>query len=236
VTRLLLLRHAESEWNAQGRWQGVADPPLSAKGEAQADQAGLLLRPSGMSAMVSSDLRRARDTAARIAAALPLPGSIGVDPGLREYDLGAWSGLTRAEIEAGWPGEIEDWRHGRLFATPGGEKRSEFVARIGAAIARVAAEHGGETVLVISHGGVISALARMLGGAPLRFTHLAGFWIESEGDGLRIGSEVSLLGPARPPSRQGEGSDPGDGTDSVVGTVGKGTELTTSSVIDTPAR
>jgi broad specificity phosphatase PhoE len=176
VTRLLLLRHAQSEWNALGRWQGMADPPLSPRGREQAATAGRLLVPWGISGAVSSDLQRARATAEAIAAELALVAPIGIEPGLREYDLGAWSGLTRVEIEAGWPGEIEEWRHGRLVATPGGETRTAFVARISATVARIVADPPAETVVVVTHGGVISALGLALGEPPRRFTHLSGFW------------------------------------------------------------
>jgi broad specificity phosphatase PhoE len=193
VTRLLLLRHAESEWNAQGRWQGLADPPLSPRGEVQAERAGPLLAGLDISAVVSSDLQRARVTAARIAPALSLTGPLGVDAGLREYDVGAWSGLTRPEIEAGWPGAIDDWRHGRLVATPDGEKRDCFVARISAAVARHAAARPDGTTLVVTHGGVIGALCRSLGWPGRRFVHLAGVWIDAGPEGLRAGPFVSLL-------------------------------------------
>jgi broad specificity phosphatase PhoE len=193
VTRLLLLRHAQSEWNALGRWQGMADPPLSAPGREQAATAGRLLGPWGISAAVSSDLQRARATAEAIAAELHLAAPIGIEPGLREYDLGAWSGLTRVEIEARWPGAMAEWRLGQLVATPGGETRTAFVARISAAVARIVADPPAETVVVVTHGGVISALGLTLGKPPRRFTHLSGFWIKGRPEGLAAGALVSLL-------------------------------------------
>jgi probable phosphoglycerate mutase len=192
VTRLLLLRHAESEWNAEGRWQGLADPPLSPWGEEQAAHAGRLLGAAGVTGLVSSDLQRARATAARIAADLPGAGPVTLEPELREYDVGAWSGLTRPEIEAGWPGAIDDWRHGRLFSTPGGERRDVFVTRICRAVTRVARERPAEVVLVVTHGGVIAALCRTLGAPGRRFGHLAGVWVEA-GARLALGPFVSLL-------------------------------------------
>lgn len=209
MTLLLLLRHAESEWNAAGRWQGIADPPLSSHGELQADQAAPQLAPMGISAVVSSDLRRARETAERLSAALAAPRSIGTDPDLREYDLGQWSGLTRAEIEAAWPGEIAEWRAGELVATPGGERRDHFVRRITDAIARVAVAAPGETVLAVTHGGVISAVARLLG-APQRFNHLSGLWVEASAEGCAWPADgrrpqVSLIGSVSPPVDRGEG-------------------------------
>lgn len=192
VTRLLLLRHAESDWNAAGRWQGLADPALSARGEEQAASAGGLLAGYGLSAVVSSDLQRARATAASVAAGLRLPAPA-VDAGLREYDVGDWSGLTRPEIEARWPGGIDDWREGRLVSTPHGERRDVFVTRITAAVERVAAAHPNTRVVVVTHGGVISALARSLGIDAGRVPHLAGRWIDAGPMGLRAGLEVFLL-------------------------------------------
>ncbi len=204
MTRLLLLRHAESEWNAQGRWQGLADPPLSPRGEEQAVLAGALLRPMGITAVVSSDLQRARATAEAIAPALSLTGPPAVDVGLREYDVGAWSGLTRSEIEAGWPGALDDWRNGRLFSTPGGESRDAFVERITDTVARLAADRPAETVLVITHGGVIGALCRSLNASDRRFVHLAGVWIDACGGDLRAGAHVALLPPVPLPDDGGE--------------------------------
>jgi len=187
--------------------------------------AGRLLRPMGLTAVVSSDLRRARATAELIAAELPVPGPIGVYGALREYDLGAWSGLTHDEIEQRWPGAIEDWRQGRSCATPGGERRDLFVARISAALSRVAADHPDDTVLVITHGGVMGALVRSLGSSPRRFTHLCGLWMDVEGDSLALGDEVALLGPGLGLGRAD--TDRGEGTELSATAVG---------VIDTPAR
>jgi broad specificity phosphatase PhoE len=221
VTRLLLLRHAESEWNAQGRWQGVADPPLSARGEAQAELAGRLLQGQGISSVVSSDLQRARATAERIGAGLPVTGPIDVYRDLREYDLGAWSGLTRVQIEARWPGAIEEWREGRL-ATPDGEERDAFMARILGAVNQVAADRPGQTVLVVTHGGVISAASRTLEGPARRFRHLAGIWLDFLPEGPRPGAVVELLDP------DSDGVDSGEATELVA--------RETSGVMDTPAR
>jgi broad specificity phosphatase PhoE len=215
---MLLLRHAESVWNAMGRWQGWADPPLSAEGERQAVAAGRRLGPIGFTAAVASDLQRARRTAELAAGVMGLGGAVHVDGGLREYDVGEWSGLTRAEIETTWPGALEDWRQGRLVATPGGEIRDTFVARIAAAVTRVAAAHPGGVVLVITHGGVVSALERSLGADQRGLAHLGGRWIEASGEGLSVGeavflfdsdsadgegTELSPVGPVGPlPSRQ----------------------------------
>ncbi len=195
----------------------MADPPLSPRGRRQAESAGRLLAGAGFTAVVSSDLRRARATAAGMAPGLGVTAPIAVEPGLREYDLGEWSGLTRVEIEARWPGAIEDWRQGRLVATPGGEQRRDFVTRVCAAVAAVAAQQAGQKVLVVTHGGVISALFRELGGPARRFSHLSGIWIEAGPDGLTAGAEVSLLD-----------------AEVAATDTGEGTSLT--PIMDTPAR
>jgi len=101
VTRMLLARHGQSEWNALGRWQGQADPPLSELGRQQARAAADRL--GTVDAIVSSDLERALATAAIIAEVLGV-GPVLVEPRLRERSAGEWSGLTRDEIEADWPG------------------------------------------------------------------------------------------------------------------------------------
>jgi probable phosphoglycerate mutase len=192
---MLLLRHGESEWNALGRWQGWADPPLSPEGERQAVAAGRLLRPIGFTAVVASDLRRASRTAELAAEAFGLGEAVQIDAGLREYDVGDWSGLTRSEIESQWPGALEDWRQGRLVATPRGEIRDAFVARIAAAVTRVGAAHPNGVVLIITHGGVISAIERSLGADQRRLAHLGGRWIEASGEGLGAGEAVFLFDP-----------------------------------------
>jgi probable phosphoglycerate mutase len=190
---MLLLRHGESEWNAEGRWQGWADPPLSVRGRQQAVEAGRRLRGEGFDAVVASDLLRARHTAELIAGSLGLPGRIPTDAGLREYDLGAWSGLTRAQIEAEWADQLADWRHGRVDSAPGGEARAAFAERLAAAVERVVAEFPGRTVLVISHGGAIGTIERQLGIRPRRPVHLGGRWFESAGGQLRGGPECFVL-------------------------------------------
>src|SRR5581483_10508431 len=127
MTRVLAVRHAQSVWNAEGRWQGHADPPLSDRGRADARAAARVIE--GMVERVAaSDLLRALETAEIVGDALLL-GDVDIVPDLREIDIGAWSGLTREEIEERWPGGIEGWRSGD-FAPPGAENREAFVERV----------------------------------------------------------------------------------------------------------
>ena len=101
VTTILLARHGETEWNREGRWQGWADPSLNDTGRAQARELAEQLRATPFDAVYSSDLRRALETAVILAA--PHDLAVVTDADLREIDVGAWSGLTRAEITERFP-------------------------------------------------------------------------------------------------------------------------------------
>jgi broad specificity phosphatase PhoE len=184
--RLLLIRHSQSVWNAAGRWQGWADPPLTEEGEQQAKELAAHLIDHGFAAVITSDLQRARRTGEIVAGALGLEG-VEVMPEMKEFDVGDWSGHTREEIEAGWPGQLDAWRNGELESTPGGERRDHFLARVTAAVERIGREWAGQVVLVVTHGGVIGALAASLGANLGRFGNLGGMWIESWADGLKAG-------------------------------------------------
>jgi probable phosphoglycerate mutase len=194
---LLLLRHAQSVWNASGRWQGWADPPLSAVGEQQVRQAAArLIEEPPFDLAFASDLDRARHTAELLGAALGLTARLSVDSGLREYDVGAWSGHTRDEIEARWPGEIGRFSSVELSAPPGGEDRAAFDVRVLAAGRRVAAAAegaGARRVLVVAHGGVVRALARASGAPVSQIGHLAGYWGSHAAGGLFPEQPVNLL-------------------------------------------
>jgi broad specificity phosphatase PhoE len=181
MARLLLLRHGQSVWNAEARWQGQADPPLTPLGEAQAAVAVEWLRGFGFTAVVTSDLERSRRTAEIIAGALGLPTPT-VEPGLRERDVGEWSGHTVDEITTRWPGQLEAWREGLLERTPGGEHEADFSARIMEAVRRLAGADG--VLLVVTHGGVIHGVGRALEARWRGSTNLTGWWVE---DGLVAG-------------------------------------------------
>ena len=200
--RLLVVRHAQSVWNAAGRWQGWSDAPLSELGVEQARQAGSALAAAGTApgAMASSDLARARRTAELIGAELGYRQTLIVDPDLREQDLGEWNGLTTDEIASVWPSELDARRAGHLGEVPGGEAAAVFAARCLGALARLAASGADETV-VVAHGGVIIALEHALGTwrDGNRHPHLAGWWVESQGEPrdleLVAVGKVDLLAP-----------------------------------------
>lgn len=153
---LFLARHGETDWNAEGRWQGQTDVPLNPAGRAQALALAERMRPEGIAAVASSDLARARATADIVAGALGL-GGVRVDRDLREQGYGRFEGLTRHESEARFPAEwaryAADWR----VTPPGGEPYPELVRRVRSALGRLAAELP-PPALVIMHGGAIRAL------------------------------------------------------------------------------
>jgi broad specificity phosphatase PhoE len=162
TTRLLLARHGETDWNRVGRWQGHADPPLNDAGRRQARALAAEVERDGVAAVYSSDLRRASETAHVVADRLGLP--VVEDPGLREIDVGSWSGLTRVEVRDRYPEGFARWLQGEIGHD--GETREELTDRVLGAVQRIAAAHEGETVLVVTHGGAIRALRRHAAGDP----------------------------------------------------------------------
>jgi len=153
-SRLLLVRHGESTWNAAHRIQGQLDPPLSDRGTAQANEVGERLAGHRLAAFYCSDLVRTRQTAELIASAVgmdPVP-----EPGLREIALGEWEGKTREELMEGYPELWERWaREPDWDIVPGGEGASPFAARVHGTLDRIREEHSQGDVLCVTHGGVI---------------------------------------------------------------------------------
>jgi broad specificity phosphatase PhoE len=156
-TVFLLIRHAESTWNAAGRWQGQADPPLSERGRRQAAGLARDLAGERVDCLVASDLARARETAAILAETWGL--RLRLDPSLRELDVGAWTGLTRVEIRAREAEALSRFESGVPDARPGGgESRRELRRRVRAAVAGIAATHVGQRVALVTHLGAVRAL------------------------------------------------------------------------------
>jgi probable phosphoglycerate mutase len=179
VGAFVMVRHAQSTWNALALWQGQADPPLSAVGEEQAlGAATLLAQDDPFDLVVSSDLQRARRTAEIVATNLEIPGPVLTLTSLREYDVGEWSGLNREEIEARWPDLLARFDRRERASAPGGEDRAGFDARVQAAareVAALGASHRAGRILVVSHGGVVRALARAAGLDENSAGQLAGY-------------------------------------------------------------
>jgi broad specificity phosphatase PhoE len=170
-TTILLARHGETDWNRDGRFQGHADPPLNDAGRAQARRLAERLASTPFDAVYSSDLARAHETAEILAASHGVP--VVADAGLREVDVGSWSGLTRAEISERFPGaEHHD-----------GETREEHLTRVVAAVERIAHGHPGQRILIVSHGGSLRALRRHCIGEPMHPIENCGVYELSFEDG-----------------------------------------------------
>lgn len=189
MIRLLLVRHGQSTWNAIGRWQGQADPPLSEEGEAQAEAASAALADMGLGAVLSSNLQRARQTAEIIAPRLGL-GPVELVTGLREVDVGDWSGLTREEIVARWPEAGAAWAAGEFPEPAGGEPRAVFRQRVVSALADIVQCPGPEARLVVTHGGVMHTFQRHLDVEVARIGNLDGRWFEWTAKGWEAGELV----------------------------------------------
>ena len=167
ATDLILLRHGETDWNRELRFQGHIDVPLNDVGHEQARRLGLRLAGEPVQQIVSSDLMRAQQTAAPAAQQLGLP--IATTIALREQHFGVAEGLRAEEIQQQHPRAWEDWL---LFredhpAMPEGESPRAFHARVLAALGRIAMAHAGRLVLVVTHGGVLDMVWRTARGLSL---------------------------------------------------------------------
>jgi 2,3-bisphosphoglycerate-dependent phosphoglycerate mutase len=190
-TRLCVIRHGETAWNAEGRVQGQTDVPLSALGEAQAQALAGVFAGERFTALYASDLARVRQTAAPAARALGLAPR--VEAALRERHYGKFETLTYAEARERFPRDFARFKAKELdydFET--GESLARFSARALACVAAIARRHAGEQVLVFTHGGVLEMVRRHALGiglaAPRDFEipNAAINWIEVSGEGWRV--------------------------------------------------
>ncbi len=185
--RVLLVRHGETVWNQENRWQGQADTPLSETGYDQARQLAHRLqneeRP--IRAIYTSDLSRARDTADILGQVL------GVTPlfqaAWREMDIGTWSGLTTSEVATRHAEEWARLRQGEDLPRGGGETFAQFQGRLLQSSQRLVRDHRGEQIIVVTHGGAVRAF----------LLHCRGLDMNQFGQIEKIGntgvSEVSLF-------------------------------------------
>jgi 2,3-bisphosphoglycerate-dependent phosphoglycerate mutase len=158
-TRILAIRHGETEWNVDGRIQGQLDIPLNEMGRWQVHRLALAVADENIAAIYSSDLLRAMETAQAVARGTGKP--IVTDTGLRERGFGSFEGLSYAEVNQRWPAEAERWRkRDPNFGAPGGETLNQFYARSVSTATRLAERHPGETVALVAHGGVMDCLYR----------------------------------------------------------------------------
>jgi broad specificity phosphatase PhoE len=160
VTTVYLVRHGETQWNQERRYQGQQDTPLNHVGRMQAERVAQYLSDLGIDFLISSDLLRARDTAAIIGKSLELP--VICCHLWRERDYGRWEGLTREEIQKLYPDEWHSYRSNpKLTAPGGGETLAELQSRAIEAMHWIFDQYGcyrGYSGIVVSHGGLLRAL------------------------------------------------------------------------------
>jgi broad specificity phosphatase PhoE len=164
LTELWLVRHGETDWNRERRFQGHADPPLNETGRAQARALAAELAAEQVDAVYTSDLARARETADILAADLGAEAVAMRE--LREIDVGEWQGLTWTEIEERFPEGVRAWQeHGHGWTS--GETYAALGARVVAALERIASDHPGGRVLVVGHGGTVRATRAFIEGTSV---------------------------------------------------------------------
>jgi 2,3-bisphosphoglycerate-dependent phosphoglycerate mutase len=166
MTDFIFIRHGETDWNRQQRFQGQIDVPLNRLGHEQARRLADALAGEAVDVMVSSDLLRTRETAA------PLERRWGRQshllPGLREQSFGVLEGLDVSSITSQHPQLWSQWlRHDADYALPDGESTSHFHARVLAVVRALAHDHEGKTLMVVTHGGVLDMLWRTVHGTSL---------------------------------------------------------------------
>ena len=187
LTRLLVLRHGQSEWNVQGRWQGQADIALTQEGLRQAREAAEKLGTFDL--IASSSLQRARRTA-EIIAEIHGVGDVVIDDRLKESHIGPWEGLTYVEIESRWPGYLASRQQPEGF-----EPSHAIIQRMTEAFGDIATECRGGQALIISHSGVIRTLRRGLSVIDTRLENLGGSWFGIDNAGrVSAGRVVAVIG------------------------------------------
>jgi ribonuclease H / adenosylcobalamin/alpha-ribazole phosphatase len=161
----LLLRHGETPLSAERRFAGTGDHPLTETGREQARAAARALKDSGVTAIVTSPLRRCQDTAAEVAAVTG--AELRVEDGFRETAFGSWEGLTFAEARSRWPDEMTAWLADPGVAPPGGESFAATARRVSVALDKLKVRYRHQTVLVVSHVTPIKLLVREALQAPM---------------------------------------------------------------------
>jgi len=210
VTRLIIWRHGQTVWNLHNRIQGQTDVDLDDTGRTQAAAAAAALAAERADVLLSSDLRRARDTAGALAALTGSP--VDVDNRLREREYGAWEGLTHEQISARWPEEFLRWKSGGPVPECGLEDMADVAKRVGAALLD-AADRVGQTgtVVVVSHGGAARQGMGAVLGWPLEVARSVGplgncHWAELRGSATtgwrlyahNVGPRPGLVIPREP--------------------------------------
>jgi glucosyl-3-phosphoglycerate phosphatase len=205
VTRLVLVRHGQTAWNLEGRAQGHTDIGLDDTGRAQAVALAPYIAEMAPAALWSSDLTRARETAAHLAAATGL--DVRFDARLREFDAGERAGLTLAEFAERFPDAYDSWRDGHITGrVPGAETTADVVARMVPALRDIwASAAADDTVVVVAHGACLKvSLLAFLGWPETLLGTLRGLdncgWAvleqDADGRGIRLASYNETVHPA----------------------------------------
>lgn len=159
ATRIVAIRHGETDWNAGARIQGHTDIALNERGRWQAQRLAAALADESFVAVYASDLGRAHDTAWPFAQAAGL--AVQREAGLRERGFGVFEGLRFEEIEQRWPDQAHRWRQrDASFGPEGGERLDDFYARCVGCVGDLAARHRGQSIAIVTHGGVLDCLYR----------------------------------------------------------------------------
>jgi broad specificity phosphatase PhoE len=203
IRRLVMLRHGQTEFNAGNRMQGQLDTALSELGQQQAVAVAEALSKRDPLVIVSSDLRRAYDTAAVLGERTGTP--VRLDDRLRETHLGDWQGMTHIEVDASAPGARVTWRNDATWTPPGGESRVDVARRSAPVVTELIAsqpEWGSDEperpVVLVAHGGLIAALTATLLGLPVGSWPVLGglgnaSWVQLSGHSADAGSPGDLL-------------------------------------------
>lgn len=167
MTRILLIRHGETDWNIEGRYQGQSDIPLNENGMQQARLLAAKIAHEDISAVYSSDLIRTRGTAQALADAQGV--SVQIDTRLREIGLGVWEGMVVGDIQTQYKDMFEERRRAPAhFAPPGGETTTQFLERLLRAVNEIAARHPNQTVAVVTHGFAVAVLLTHFRKTPIQ--------------------------------------------------------------------
>lgn len=165
-TRVFLLRHAETEWNAAQTFQGHLDSPLTAAGLRQAEQLAARLASEGVEAIYSSDQGRSLRTAEIVGSSLGLP--VTPRPELREIDCGDWTGRTYQDVRTRWPEQFANWKtRPHLHRMPGGESVAQVQRRGLRFLEEIRDRHRGHTLCAVTHHTVVRVILCHLQGWPL---------------------------------------------------------------------
>ncbi|MCU0511734.1 MAG: histidine phosphatase family protein [Anaerolineae bacterium] len=194
LTRVFIIRHGETDYNAAGRWQGILQTSLNETGRRQAQALAQHLRTQPLDAIYSSDLIRAYDTAQYLAQGRPL--SVISDQRLREINAGVFQGLNREEIQRTYPLEYSQWQKDNHFIVPQGESRAQMQARMVAAWQEIVTRTPGHSAAMVSHGGSIRYLLLHLfpdelsAGRGIENTSIT--TLERDGPGWRLAEFAAL--------------------------------------------